>query len=78
MDGVIDVIPNGLVKLHTTRSWDSLGLSFPPAVNNLLNESNMGDGTIIGVIDSGLSLSLSHWAMKLYCRTHQSKIIAAV
>ena len=59
MDGVIDVIPNGLVKLHTTRSWDSLGLSFPPAVNNLLNESNMGDGTIIGVIDSGLSLSLS-------------------
>ncbi|XXG76239.1 hypothetical protein AAC387_Pa08g0637 [Persea americana] len=54
MDGVIDVIPNGLVKLHTTRSWDSLGLSFPPAANNLLNESNMGDGTIIGVIDSGV------------------------
>ncbi|RWR87698.1 subtilisin-like protein protease SBT3.8 isoform X2 [Cinnamomum micranthum f. kanehirae] len=42
MDGVIDVIPNGLAKFHTTRSWDSLGLSFPPAANNLSTESNMG------------------------------------
>ncbi|KAJ8632445.1 hypothetical protein MRB53_025781 [Persea americana] len=53
--GVLRVIPNSLVKLHTTRSWDYLGLSVPGHGNtNLLNESNMGDNTIIGVIDSGI------------------------
>ncbi|RWR87690.1 subtilisin-like protein protease SBT3.9 isoform X1 [Cinnamomum micranthum f. kanehirae] len=53
--GVLNVIPNSLVKLHTTRSWDYLGLSIPDHANtNLLNKSNMGDDTIIGVIDSGI------------------------
>ncbi|RWR87704.1 Peptidase S8/S53 domain-containing protein [Cinnamomum micranthum f. kanehirae] len=54
MPDVVDVIPNDLVKLHTTRSWDYLGLSSRHAASNLLTESNMGDGTIIGVIDSGI------------------------
>ncbi|XXG76179.1 hypothetical protein AAC387_Pa08g0589 [Persea americana] len=54
MSGVLNVIPNSLVKLHTTRSWDYLGLSLTHADTNLLNKSNMGDDTIIGVIDSGI------------------------
>ncbi|XXG76247.1 hypothetical protein AAC387_Pa08g0639 [Persea americana] len=54
MPDVVDVIPNGLVKLHTTRSWDYLALSSPHAASNLLTESNMGDKAIIGVIDTGI------------------------
>ncbi|RWR98030.1 subtilisin-like protein protease SBT3.9 isoform X1 [Cinnamomum micranthum f. kanehirae] len=54
MPDVVDVIPNDLVKLHTTRSWDYLGLSSSHAASNLLTESNMGDKAIIGVIDSGI------------------------
>ncbi|XAR70117.1 Tripeptidyl-peptidase II [Bertholletia excelsa] len=51
--GVIQVFPNRIHKLHTTRSWDFLGLN-PNSPNNVLTKSNMGDGTIIGVIDSGV------------------------
>ncbi|RWR87687.1 Peptidase S8/S53 domain-containing protein [Cinnamomum micranthum f. kanehirae] len=51
---VVDVIPNGLLKLHTTRSWDYLGVSFSHAATNLLAKSNMGDGIIVGLIDSGI------------------------
>ncbi|KAL3523294.1 hypothetical protein ACH5RR_016128 [Cinchona calisaya] len=50
---VIQVIPNGFYKLHTTRSWNYLGLSFK-SPNNLLHETNMGDGSIIGVLDTGI------------------------
>lgn len=45
------------MKPQTTHSWDYLGLSYSQGAPNLLSESNMGDGTIIGVIDSGLSLT---------------------
>lgn len=54
MPGVVDVIPNRVRKLHTTRSWDYLGLSFSHATNNPYADSNMGDGIIVGVIDSGI------------------------
>ncbi|PIN02103.1 Tripeptidyl-peptidase II [Handroanthus impetiginosus] len=50
---VVGVIPNSFYKLQTTRSWDYLGLS-PQTPNNLLHKSNMGDGAIIGVLDSGI------------------------
>lgn len=50
--GVLQVIPNGIVKLHTTRSWEFIGLNFHSS-GKLSTESNMGEGTIIGVIDSG-------------------------
>ncbi|KAF3660762.1 putative transcription factor TCP14-like [Capsicum annuum] len=56
---VVHVIPNHLYKLHTTRSWDYLGLSTSSPPTNLLQEANMGDGIIIGVLDSGFPLSLS-------------------
>ncbi|KAJ8632447.1 hypothetical protein MRB53_025783 [Persea americana] len=54
MPDVVNVIPNGLVKLHTTRSWDYLRLSLPHTATNVFTESNMGDETIIGVIDTGI------------------------
>ncbi|KAF9673085.1 hypothetical protein SADUNF_Sadunf11G0112100 [Salix dunnii] len=51
--GVVQVIPNGIHKLHTTRSWEFIGLNHH-SPQNLLQQSNMGQGTIIGVIDSGV------------------------
>ncbi|KAL4651225.1 hypothetical protein ACB092_01G143800 [Castanea dentata] len=53
LPGVVRVIPNRLHKLQTTRSWDFLGLS-SHSPNNILHSSNMGDGAIIGVFDTGL------------------------
>ncbi|XP_028051670.1 subtilisin-like protease SBT3.4 isoform X1 [Camellia sinensis] len=52
--GVVQVFPNGIQKFHTTRSWDFLGLHHYSRKKNLTTEGNMGDGTIIGVIDSGI------------------------
>ncbi|KAF2313553.1 hypothetical protein GH714_011635 [Hevea brasiliensis] len=51
--GVIQVIPNRIRKLHTTRSWEFIGLN-QRSSKNLLIQSHMGEGTIIGVIDSGI------------------------
>ncbi|XVE64574.1 hypothetical protein DITRI_Ditri07aG0111300 [Diplodiscus trichospermus] len=53
LPGVVRVIPNSLHRLQTTRSWDFLGLSsnYPTSV---LQNSQMGDGVIIGVFDTGI------------------------
>ncbi|XWS50190.1 hypothetical protein CRYUN_Cryun12cG0067800 [Craigia yunnanensis] len=53
LPGVVRVIPNSLHRLQTTRSWDFLGLSsrYP---TNVLQNSKMGDGVIIGVFDTGI------------------------
>ncbi|PRQ36280.1 putative tripeptidyl-peptidase II [Rosa chinensis] len=51
---VVRVIPNTLYKLQTTRSWDFLGLSPQSPSSNILPSSDMGDGVIIGVLDSGI------------------------
>ncbi|XP_022737303.1 subtilisin-like protease SBT3.6 [Durio zibethinus] len=51
--GVVQVIPNRIHKLHTTRSWEFMGLN-GHSPENLLTKSNMGEGIIIGVIDSGV------------------------
>ncbi|VYS47853.1 unnamed protein product [Arabidopsis thaliana] len=50
---VIHVIPDSYYELATTRIWDYLG---PSADNskNLVSDTNMGDQTIIGVIDTGV------------------------
>jgi len=62
---VIHVIPNRILKLKTTRTWDHLGLSPNPtsfssssSAKGLLHETNMGSEAIIGVVDTGLSLAL--------------------
>ncbi|KAK9291612.1 hypothetical protein L1049_019561 [Liquidambar formosana] len=53
LPGVVQVIPNRLHELQTTRSWDYLGLS-SQSPTNLLHETKMGDGIIIGLLDTGI------------------------
>ncbi|XP_050250625.1 cucumisin-like isoform X1 [Quercus robur] len=48
MDGVVSVFPNQKKELHTTRSWDFLGL--PKQVDKPTTESD----AIIGVFDTGI------------------------
>ncbi|PON37757.1 Subtilase [Parasponia andersonii] len=49
---VVQVIPNRIHKLHTTRSWDFIGIRHNSQKND--STENTGKGTIIGVIDSGI------------------------
>ncbi|CAH8275837.1 unnamed protein product [Arabidopsis lyrata] len=58
---VIHVIPNRILKLKTTRTWDHLGLSPMPtsfssssSSKGLLHDTNMGSEAIIGVVDTGI------------------------
>ncbi|RVW89005.1 Subtilisin-like protease SBT3.6 [Vitis vinifera] len=53
LPGVVQVMPSRLHVLKTTRSWDYLGLSSHSSTN-LLHETNMGDGIIIGLLDTGI------------------------
>uniref|UniRef100_A0A5B7BFC1 Uncharacterized protein n=1 Tax=Davidia involucrata TaxID=16924 RepID=A0A5B7BFC1_DAVIN len=59
LPGVVRVIPNHFHTLQTTRSWDylglGLGLSSHDSPSNLMHDSNMGDGVIIGIVDTGVS-----------------------
>ncbi|XP_031259081.1 subtilisin-like protease SBT3.5 [Pistacia vera] len=51
--GVVRITPNQFHSLQTTRSWDYLDLSsYSP--NNILQDTNMGDGIIIGLLDTGV------------------------
>ncbi|KAF8027905.1 hypothetical protein BT93_E0738 [Corymbia citriodora subsp. variegata] len=52
--GVVRVMPNTLLRLQTTRSWDFLGLSPSHSPQSLLYRSRMGDGVIVGMLDSGI------------------------
>ncbi|KAL0282015.1 UNVERIFIED_CONTAM: Subtilisin-like protease SBT3.9 [Sesamum angustifolium] len=52
--GVLRVLPDGRHRVQNTRSWISLGLSHVGFPNNILHQANMGDGVIIGVVDSGI------------------------
>lgn len=47
MEGVVSVLPNHKLKLHTTRSWDFMGFSkgtLPAPIEGKV---------IIGVLDTG-------------------------
>ena len=55
--GVISVIPNRMLSLHTTRSWDFMGLS-RDAVGG-----PVGGDVIVALLDTGTSI-------KLYQHTH--------
>lgn len=64
MHEVASVIPNRYHKLHTTRSWEFIGLP-PTAKRNLNVESNI----IVGVLDTGdvsLNNRLSFSSIYLY------------
>ncbi|XP_064997423.1 subtilisin-like protease SBT3.13 [Musa acuminata AAA Group] len=59
---VISVNPSRSVPLHTTRSWDYLGIGYEqPQPTGLLRRGNFGDGIIIGVVDSGKRYILCYW-----------------
>ncbi|KAL6005540.1 hypothetical protein ACLOJK_006107 [Asimina triloba] len=49
MDGVVSVMPNTKLQLHTTRSWDFMG--FP--LNRSTHPAHEGD-IIVGLLDSGI------------------------
>ncbi|XP_075519193.1 subtilisin-like protease SBT4.14 [Primulina tabacum] len=50
MDEVVSVFPNRYRKLHTTRSWEFLGLT-PDSKRNLEVESDV----IVGLLDTGIT-----------------------
>ncbi|KAG9442891.1 hypothetical protein H6P81_018745 [Aristolochia fimbriata] len=53
LPGVVRVMPNQILSLHTTRSWDFLKLGLRSRVG-ILSESQAGDGSIIGIMDTGI------------------------
>jgi len=51
IEGVVSVFPNKILQLHTTTSWDFMGVKEGKNTKrNLAIESD----TIIGVIDTGI------------------------
>ncbi|KFK25462.1 hypothetical protein AALP_AA8G118000 [Arabis alpina] len=50
---VLEVMPNHLYELQTTRTFDYLGVS-QSNPKGLLHDAKMGEDTIIGVLDSGV------------------------
>ncbi|XP_075488536.1 subtilisin-like protease SBT3.6 isoform X1 [Primulina tabacum] len=52
LPGVLSVIPNSILHLHTTRSWDFLHVNH--LNGGILVKSRSGSGSIIGVLDSGI------------------------
>jgi hypothetical protein len=51
--GVVAVIPDRLVLLHTTHSWDFLGVASNGQITSAWSSANLGADTIIGCIDTG-------------------------
>ena len=49
MEGVVSVFPNTIYNLHTTRSWDFMGMTTQSTLRYPLE----GD-VIIGMIDTGI------------------------
>ncbi|MED6213024.1 hypothetical protein PIB30_089239 [Stylosanthes scabra] len=50
-DNVVSVFPNKINKLHTTRSWDFLGMPIKVKRNH-----NVEHNIIVGVLDTGIAL----------------------
>lgn len=48
MDEVVSIFPNQYRKLHTTKSWEFIGLT-PNSRRNVKHESNV----IVGLLDTG-------------------------
>lgn len=58
---VISVFKSKTLRLHTTRSWDFLGLRLPTANNDIIQPTTSSkisfaaaDDVIVGVIDTGI------------------------
>lgn len=56
--GVVSVFPNRGYKLHTTRSWEFLGLERDGRVpkQSLWRKARFGEDTIIANLDSGITI----------------------
>lgn len=55
MEGVVSVFKSKVLKLHTTRSWDFMGLNLDARLQGIhSHRPKYGGGVIIGVIDSGI------------------------
>ncbi|KAG0461754.1 hypothetical protein HPP92_020230 [Vanilla planifolia] len=50
---VVSVRRSRMHRVHTTRSWDFLGLTKSNPPSGLLKDANYGDGVIVGVVDTG-------------------------
>ncbi|KAL6654856.1 hypothetical protein ACP70R_008321 [Stipagrostis hirtigluma subsp. patula] len=50
---VVSVMPNTYHELHTTRSWDFLGLNYYQP-SGLLKKAKYGKDVIVGIVDSGI------------------------
>ncbi|CAN6719752.1 unnamed protein product [Malus baccata var. baccata] len=61
-DSVVSVFPNTVRKLHTTRSWDFLGLPLKSKKRNSQIESNI----IVGVLDTGIYMQAPSFSDKGY------------
>ncbi|KAL2610340.1 hypothetical protein R1flu_028913 [Riccia fluitans] len=56
-EDVVSVVPNKKYQLHTTRSWEFLGLEDAfgnVADDSLWKKSNYGEDVVIGLLDSGV------------------------
>ncbi|KAJ4777035.1 Subtilisin-like protease SBT3.6 [Rhynchospora pubera] len=50
---VVRVLPNRILNLHTTRSWDFMHLN-PSVPYGLLSTTKSGQSSIIGILDTGI------------------------
>lgn len=60
-DGVVSVLPNTILKLHTTKSWDFMGVTIGGTLR-LPTEADV----IVGLLDTGICnvicfRSTTHW-----------------
>eukprot|EP01018_Ginkgo_biloba_P020907 Gb_06524 [translate_table: standard] len=53
LPGVACVVPNKIINIHTTRTWEFLQLSLA-SPKGLLHDSKMGEDIIVGMIDTGI------------------------
>lgn len=58
MEGVISVFRSKTLQLHTTRSWDFVGLTLD---NNEVTPLQLafGDDIVVGMFDTGFPISIS-------------------
>ncbi|BBN14569.1 tRNA guanosine-2'-O-methyltransferase [Marchantia polymorpha subsp. ruderalis] len=57
MDGVISLFESKTASIHTTRTWEFLGLekaSGPQSPDSLWAKTNYGEDVIVGVLDTGI------------------------
>ncbi|RVW48722.1 Subtilisin-like protease SBT3.18 [Vitis vinifera] len=54
MEGVVSVFRSRTMKLHTTRSWDFMGLTLDESSEVTPLQLAYGDDIVVGVLDSGV------------------------